>query len=214
MIDATDEVSHVDKTLGGYIVEQFKPCVLVVNKWDLAKDRAATDDYGDYLHETLPGLDFAPIAFTTATQNRNVQAVIDVASALFKQARTRVTTSELNDIVDDAMNSNPPKPKHGAGPVKIFYATQVAVCPPTIAMFINDPAPGDPGLRAVHAQPPPRTPAVRGSAHPPPLPRPPAIRRPRGRTPEIVGRVSQIVEGLYEIVGGVSNPDLLEGLAS
>jgi len=140
MIDATEEVSHVDKTLGGYIVEQFKPCVLVVNKWDLAKGRAVTGDYGEYLHQTLPGLDFAPVAFTTATQNRNVQAAIDVASSLFKQARTRVPTRRLNEAVEDIMNDNPPKPKHGTGAVKVFYATQVAVCPPTIAFFVNDPA--------------------------------------------------------------------------
>ncbi|NLE59705.1 MAG: ribosome biogenesis GTPase Der [Planctomycetes bacterium] len=139
MLDATDDVSHIDKTLGGYIVEQFKPCVLVVNKWDLAKDRAVTGDYEEYLYKTLSGLDYAPIAFTTATQNRNVQAVIDVAASLFKQARTRVATSQLNTVVEDAMNDNPPKPKRGTGPVKVFYATQVAVCPPTIAFFVNDP---------------------------------------------------------------------------
>ena len=139
MIDATEEVSHVDKTLGGYIVEQFKPCVLVVNKWDLAKGRAVTADYEEYLYKTVPGLDFAPIAFTTATQNRNVQAVIDVAASLFKQARTRVSTSRLNEVINEAMNANPPKPKRGSGPVKVFYGTQVAVCPPTIAFFVNDP---------------------------------------------------------------------------
>ena len=139
MLDATDDVSHVDKTLGGYIVEQFKPCVLVVNKWDLAKGRAVTGDYEEYLYKTLSGLDFAPIAFTTATQNRNVQAVVDVAASLFKQARTRVSTSRLNEVINEAMNANPPKPKRGSGPVKIFYGTQVAVCPPTIAFFVNDP---------------------------------------------------------------------------
>lgn len=146
MIDATEEVTHVDKTLGGYIVEQFKPCVLVVNKWDLAKGRAVTGDYEDYLYKTLPGLDFAPIVFTTATQNRNVQGVIDVASSLFKQARTRVPTARLNEVVEDAVNDNPPKPKHGTGAVKVFYATQVAVCPPTIAFFVNDPGRVTPGF--------------------------------------------------------------------
>ncbi|MGQ9650443.1 MAG: ribosome biogenesis GTPase Der [Phycisphaerae bacterium] len=146
MIDATDDVSHVDKTLGGYIVEQFKPCILVVNKWDMAKGRAVTGDYEEYLYRTLPGLDFAPIVFTTATQNRNVQAVIDVAASLFKQARTRVPTSQLNQVVSEAMNANPPKPKRGVGPVKVFYATQVAVCPPTIALFVNDPARVNPGF--------------------------------------------------------------------
>lgn len=146
MIDATEEISQVDKQLGSYIVEQFKPCVLVINKWDLAKGRAVTGDYAEYLHETMSGLDFAPLAFTTATQNRNVQAVIDLASSLFKQAQTRVPTSRLNEVVDDAMGDNPPKPRRGVRPVKIFYATQVAVCPPTIAFFVNDPARVTPGF--------------------------------------------------------------------
>jgi len=105
-----------------------------------------TGDYEDYLYKTLPGLDFAPIVFTTATQNRNVQGVIDVASSLFKQARTRVPTARLNEVVEDAVNDNPPKPKHGTGAVKVFYATQVAVCPPTIAFFVNDPGRVTPGF--------------------------------------------------------------------
>jgi GTP-binding protein len=129
----------VDKRLAGYIAEQYKPCILVVNKWDLAKGRATSDDYGEYLLKTLPGLDYAPVAFTTANQGRNVQAVIDLASSLFKQSRTRVTTAELNAAIETATSENVPKPKHGVGKLKIYYGTQVAVEPPTIVLFVNDP---------------------------------------------------------------------------
>jgi len=140
LIDATEEVGSVDKQLGGYIAEQHKPCILVVNKWDLAKGRASSDDYGAYLLKTLPGLDYAPVAFTTAKTARNVQSVLHLAGALFKQARTRVSTGELNQVLKAAVEVNAPRPKHGTGQVKLLYATQVAVCPPTVVMFVNDPS--------------------------------------------------------------------------
>ena len=139
LLDATAEVSHVDKRLGSYIAEQFKPCILVVNKWDLAKDRANTEDYGGYFLKTLPGLDYAPVAFATATRAKNLQSVIDLAASLFKQARTRVPTGELNAVITRAVSENAPKPKRGTGQVKILYATQVTTCPPTLVVFVNHP---------------------------------------------------------------------------
>lgn len=139
LIDATADVSHVDKDLGQYITEQYKPCVIVINKWDLAKDRAATDDYGEYLLKTMPGLAHAPIAFVTATENKNVQTAIDLAASIFKQARTRVSTSRINAAIKEIMSGHLPGPKRGTRPVKILYATQVAAEPPTLVFFVNDP---------------------------------------------------------------------------
>ncbi len=139
LVDSTAEVSVVDKKLGRYIADQFKPCVIVVNKWDLAKDQASTDQYGEYLSKTMVGLDYAPIAFITAKDGKNVQSMIDLATELFKQTRTRVSTGELNRVLSDAMNQNLPKPKHGTGRIKMLYATQVDVEPPTIVLFVNDP---------------------------------------------------------------------------
>jgi GTP-binding protein len=140
MIDSTSDISHVDKRLGSYIVEHHKPCILVINKWDLAKGRADTEDYGEYLLKVLPGLDFAPVAFTTATENKNVQTVIDLATSLHKQAQVRVPTGELNQAIQSATSENLPTPKRGTGQLKILYATQVSTCPPTIVLFVNDAA--------------------------------------------------------------------------
>lgn len=140
LIDATADISQVDKQLGAYIASQFKPCIIVVNKWDLAKTEASTDDYGEYLSKTLRGLSYAPIAFTTASKARNVQAVVDLAMNLFKQSRTRVGTGQLNAALKEIMSINLPKAKHGSGEVKIMYATQVASSPPTVVLFVNDPA--------------------------------------------------------------------------
>ncbi len=147
LIDSTEDVTQVDKHLARYIAEQLKPCILVVNKWDLAKDRATTDDYGEYLLKVLPGLHYAPVAFTTATESKNIQSVIDLAAALFKQARTRVSTGELNAVISTVMETNQPSPKRGRGTLKILYATQVGTCPPSIVLFVNEPERATPSFQ-------------------------------------------------------------------
>jgi GTPase len=139
LLDATADVSTVDKRLGSYITAQFKPCIIVVNKWDLAKERASTQDYGDYLQKMFHGLEYAPIAFMTAKDAKNVQSVVDLALNLFKQARQRVTTGQFNEVIAEIMEQPAPRPKHGAGPVKVFYGTQISTEPPTLVFFINDP---------------------------------------------------------------------------
>jgi len=138
LIDAATPVSQVDKHLGAEIQKQAKPVVLVVNKWDLAKGRAGTDEFADYLGTALPGLAYAPLAFTTATEGRNVLATIDLSRALLKQARARVPTGELNRILRAAMSEKKP-PSPTATLPKVYYATQVAVAPPTVVLFVNHP---------------------------------------------------------------------------
>ncbi|UCD30247.1 MAG: ribosome biogenesis GTPase Der [Planctomycetota bacterium] len=137
LIDSTADVGAVDKKLARYVADQYKPCIIVVNKWDLAKERATTEAYGEYLLTTLPGLNYAPIVFVTATSGRNVQTAIDLSATLFKQAQTRISTAILNTVVADATLQNAPKPKHGTRELKIYYATQAATCPPTIILFVN-----------------------------------------------------------------------------
>lgn len=140
LIDATVPIGEVDKKLAESIAEEFRPCVLVVNKWDKAKGRADAEAYGDYLAKTLPHLRYAPLAFTTALEGRNIRAAVDLAQSLFKQARKRVTTGQLNRAVEEVVAARQPMAgKHGAEP-KIYYATQIAVCPPTIILFVNNPA--------------------------------------------------------------------------
>lgn len=140
LIDAAVPVGEVEKKLGRLIADEYKPCVLVVNKWDLAKGRADAAAYGDYLAQVLPHLAYAPLAYTTASQDRNILPTIELAQSLFKQARTRVTTGQLNRAIEETLAAQQPMAsKHGGQP-KIYYATQVSVCPPTIALFVNNPA--------------------------------------------------------------------------
>ena len=139
-IDATVPVGEVEKRLAGYIAEHYKPCVLVVNKWDLARGRASSDGYGEYLTKTMPMLDYAPIAFATATEAKNVQSVLDLARTLQKQADIRVETARLNDVLSQILATRGPSPKRGGRRPKIYYGTQIGTSPPTIVLFVNDPA--------------------------------------------------------------------------
>jgi len=138
MIDASLPVSQIDKDLAGQIAEHLKPVVFVVNKWDLAKDVADGEDYAEYLTKSFPGLRFAPISLTTATEGTNVRQTISLAEQLFRQANTRVTTAELNIHIAEILQVRGPSHKTGTRPPKILYCSQIATAPPTIVCFVND----------------------------------------------------------------------------
>ena len=153
LIDGVTHLSEPDKKLSNYIAEQFKPVVLVVNKWDdvleNAKHQAVEKDMGFssdllmkefevYLNQELPHLDYAPVAFITARDGKNVQVVLDLAQHLFKQANERVSTGRLNAAIKQILEERFPSSKSGRRP-KIYYATQVSVAPPTIVLFVNNP---------------------------------------------------------------------------
>jgi GTP-binding protein len=137
LIDATAPISQVDKKVSKFIADEYKSCIIVVNKWDLAKDTTVTGAYEEYLTKTLPSLKFAPIAFTTATQAKNVQSVLDLAAELFKQATTCIPTPKLNNAFEIIKKQQSSTAKIVRP--KIYYATQVAVNPVTILMFVNKP---------------------------------------------------------------------------
>lgn len=138
MIDASLPVSQVDKALAGEIASQFKPVVFVVNKWDLAKDKADGEDYVEYFTKMFPELRYAPVSLTTATEGTNVGETIELAEQLFDQARTRVPTAELNVVIQKILQLRGPSHKTGTKPPKILYVSQVSTCPPTVVLFVND----------------------------------------------------------------------------
>lgn len=154
LIDATQPVSEPDKKLAQYIAEQLKPVLIVVNKWDLAKEilrkdikdgteeideRAMLEKYREYLDEELKVFNYAPIAFVTAKESRNVQAAVNLAQHLFNQSRHRVSTGRLNNAIRDILQERTPSTPNGRR-AKVFYATQVETAPPTIVLIVNNPA--------------------------------------------------------------------------
>jgi len=136
--DATQRMSKVDKQLCKYIADQFKPCVFVVNKWDLLVGEMFTDRWVRYLRDTFRTMWHVPIAFITGQTGKNVKALLNHAQMLFKQSRMRVGTGELNRLVQALLERNP-TPVHQGRRGKIFYATQVGTQPPTMVMVTNDP---------------------------------------------------------------------------
>ena len=150
LIDANEPVSEPDKKLAQYVFEQHKPVILVINKWDLARvalrerrkggedlrDEDLMEEYREYLHAELPNLTFAPLAFVTAKETRNVQMVLDLAQHLYKQANERLSTSKLNQAVRQILQERQPS-THSGRRARIYFATQTAVAPPEIVLFVN-----------------------------------------------------------------------------
>ncbi|MEO0532182.1 MAG: ribosome biogenesis GTPase Der [Planctomycetota bacterium] len=138
-LDCTQRIGKVDKQLADYITQEYKPCVIVVNKWDQLAASMPTEKWVNYLSDQMPGLRYAPIAFITGKTGKNVKALLNHAQMLFKQSRERVGTGELNRLVREAVKRNPPSVYQNRRP-KIYYATQVGVQPPTIVLFCNNPS--------------------------------------------------------------------------
>ncbi|XZE51495.1 ribosome biogenesis GTPase Der [Planctomycetaceae bacterium SH139] len=136
--DATEKTSKVDKQLVQHIIENHKPVIFVVNKWDLLQETIPTERWVDYLRAQFPTLQYAPIAFITGQTGKNVKTLLNHAQMLFKQSRNRVTTGQLNRLVQAAIERTPPPLYQNRRP-KIFYSTQVGTEPPTIVLMCNEP---------------------------------------------------------------------------
>jgi GTP-binding protein len=144
--DASQRISKVDKQLCGYVAEQYKPCIFVVNKWDLYHKQMPTERWVKYLRDTFQTMWHVPIAFVTATTGKNMKALINHAQMLFKQSMSRVTTGQLNRLIRDALTYHPPPLVHNRRP-KIYYATQVGTQPPTMILVCNEPRDFPPAYR-------------------------------------------------------------------
>jgi GTP-binding protein len=135
--DPTQGISKMEKQLAATIAGEYKPCVLVVNKWDLMLP-VPTGKYANILYDQVRAMPYAPAVFITAATGKNVKALLNLAQNLFKQSTARATTAELNRVIEHALATNPPPPRENRQG-KILYATQVSTQPPTIVLFCNSP---------------------------------------------------------------------------
>ena len=138
MIDAAVEISEVDKKLARLILDEYKACILVVNKWDLVAGRTDAEAYRDYLEQVLPLLRHAPISVTAATQGQNVLESLDLALEVYDQASTQIATPALNKAIEALAAENPAQSRGGRMP-KIYYGVQVSVRPISLLLFVNHP---------------------------------------------------------------------------
>jgi GTP-binding protein len=97
-----------------------------------------TSAWNDYLIKSFTSMRHVPVAFVTAKESKNVRQLVNLAQSIFKQARIRVPTSEVNRVVRAAVDANPP-PLRRNRRAKVFFATQVSTEPPTIVLKVNDP---------------------------------------------------------------------------
>ncbi|MGI6317054.1 MAG: ribosome biogenesis GTPase Der [Christensenellales bacterium] len=139
MIDATEGVAEQDAKIAGYILEEGKPVVVLVNKWDaIEKDDSTMRDFEIRVRNTLSFLQYAPILFISCRTGQRVDRVLAAARTVHANARRRITTGLLNDVIRDAAAAmQPPATKTGKR-AKILYVTQARETPPTFVFFVND----------------------------------------------------------------------------
>jgi GTP-binding protein len=139
VVDSTEGFTAQDLHIAGYVEEQKKGIVVVVNKWDLIeKDSSTMDLYRDEAKRQLDFLPYAPLVFISAKFGQRVQNVLEMALLVETERRKRVSTSALNKLLREAVAKHQPASKPGRW-LKFYYATQADVSPPTFVFFCNDP---------------------------------------------------------------------------
>ena len=140
VVDAEQGLSEQDVKIAGYVHEEGKPSVLVVNKWDLIeKDTNTMNQFKKDMQVDLAFMDYVPFLFLSAKTGQRVNKLLGAAKESYAQSIRRITTGTLNDIVNEAISMTEPPAMSGKR-LKIYYATEVSVQPPTFVIFVNDEA--------------------------------------------------------------------------
>ncbi len=139
MIDAIEGISAQDAHIAGYIIEQWKSVVVLVNKWDaIEKDSYTMQDYTAKIRNDLNFVDYVPILFISAKNGQRVDQVLPLALKVQEERLARVNTGSLNRIIQNAQDLHAPTSRTG-NPLKMYYGTQVRSDPPTFMIYCNNP---------------------------------------------------------------------------
>ena len=138
VIDSSEELSEQDVKIAGYVHEQGKPSVVVMNKWDVVeKDTYTIEKYNRKLKEELKFMDYFIPTYVSAKTGKRVDNLIKLAERAYENASRRVSTGLLNDVLREAILTNEPPSKNGKR-LKIYYVTEVSANPPMFVIFVND----------------------------------------------------------------------------
>ncbi len=138
LIDAQDMVTAQDQHIAGYILEEARSVVIVVNKWDaIEKDTRTMVEYTQKVRAALGFLDYVPVLFVSALTGQRVRQALEVALQVFAERRVRLSTGDVNRLLQDAVARHPPKSRTGRQ-LRFYYATQAELDPPTFIFFVND----------------------------------------------------------------------------
>jgi len=138
VMDASEPISEQDVRIAGYVHEEGKPSIVVMNKWDkVDKDGSTINAYTKELQNKLSFMDYFVPVFTSAVTGKRLLEVIEKVDYVYQNATRRITTGALNDLLASAILSNEPPYRNGRK-LKIQYVKQVQVAPPTFVLFVND----------------------------------------------------------------------------
>ncbi|MEO2721681.1 GTP-binding protein, partial [Enterococcus faecium] len=138
VLNAEEGIREQDKRVAGYAHEAGRGVIIVVNKWDLVKKETNTmRDFEQEIRDEFRYLDYAPIVFVSAVTKQRLERLPEMIEQVSMNQNLRISSAVLNDIIMDAVAINPTPTDKGKR-LKIFYATQVAVKPPTFVVFVNE----------------------------------------------------------------------------
>ncbi len=138
LIDATEGVTAQDTHVAGTVLDELKSLIIVVNKWDLLeKDSYTIYEHTEKLKEAFSFMPYAPILFISALTGQRVHQILETAMSVYEERVRRISTSELNRIVREAVARHAPT-SQDLRKLKIYYATQVRVDPPTFLFHVNE----------------------------------------------------------------------------
>ncbi len=138
VVDSAEGLTEQDVKIIGYVHEQGKPSVIVMNKWDLVeKDTHTVNRFEEKLKEDLKFMDYYKSIYISAKTGQRVEKLLFAAEEAYAHASFRVPTGELNDLIGDAVRLQEP-PSYLGRRMRVFFSSQVSVCPPTFALFVND----------------------------------------------------------------------------
>lgn len=138
LVDAEAGVSEQDAKIAGYVQESGKPAVLLVNKWDLLeKDDSTVGRYVNELRSQIVFMQYAPIQFVSCKTGQRVGKIMGLVDEVYENARRRVATGLLNDVMGDAVAAAGP-PGVGGRRLRIYYSTQTGIAPPEFTLFVNE----------------------------------------------------------------------------
>ena len=136
VLDATEMVAAQDMHIAGYIQQVTKGIILIVNKWDLISDKNIPK-YNKYIRGQLKFMSYAPVQYVSAKFGQGVDKVMPEVERVYQERLKRLSTSAVNSVVQEAVAAHHP-PRTGTKQLKILYATQAEVNPPTFVFFVND----------------------------------------------------------------------------
>lgn len=138
VVDATEGVTEQDTKIIGYVHEQGKPSVIVMNKWDLVeKDGNTINKFEEKLREDLKFMSYFKSLYISAKTGQRVEKVLEIADMVYANATKRVSIGALNDLIMDAVRVSEP-PSYNGRRIRFYYTTQAKANPPTFVFFVND----------------------------------------------------------------------------